>query len=688
MKRKIASLLSLAMILSSMSVDTFADTGALPDNTNANFNNVSGDAGLNAIDTTVLRVVLPTSGALSYIADPQGLAQLDKDSSQEASELTGGYVYSKDDVSIANRSSVDVIVTANVTATTVTSPGSGKTAATVFKSTDNLETSTAPIVQLGVVVSEPTYEIKDSASANTISDNDPQLASGDDGYTAYYEIKTSTKSVDKKKAYLLSSTDGSAGTVKIPVKLGKAEYVAKSTTTNEGDKFSYSVKSDSVGDAVTFSMTGKCSANGWNDKVVAPSISTTYQFTKVPANDSTTWGASEYGLLVNEDTDITKGTGGGEQDGYYTAPVIISRVDALNIVTDKMTFKIGANETEQKALAAAFNDATEKAKFTVKKAGGTGDLGDAISSTEADAEGGTFTITGTFTPETEYKVVVEYNGKKYIGKAKAAYAAGTGATIAADTNGAVVTVGADVELASAADIRLKEVKVAGTEIDDATVASVDGATFTLGSITLTSDDVGKSISVEFVYNNKAYTAIGTVSRVYEAEALESGKVTATKETITADLGEDVESVASVSVKIGDDAAVTIAQAGYELEDGILTITADDAGLEIPAATAVVVTVTSDATGKKYTGSATTPTDLTSAVLVSATQLNIVVPGVTHVANKVTALSVGGDSITFTPALNKDGTQIKLTIASGAVSADDAILVTYDGTLYAATVTAS
>jgi hypothetical protein len=366
MKRKIAILLAATMVFGG-SVSAMADQVETPKaSTELTGDTVAGDGSVTAVATTVYSVLVSTNTKLDYSADPQGLASMGEATAQ-LGDLEGGNVYAKSKITVANKSSKDIVVNFAVTAT----EGTGSdTYAEMTDDVSDLAGTTDPKVALGVVASEAT--LADAGEGETA---DSAL-----GYVA-------TVSKTSDTGYALTS--GNA--VNVPVRLKAANYqISKS-----GDTYSYDIIDgvDNLGGAVQVAIAGKCSTEGWTDgtnSAVLPTTSVTYSFRDVATQE-------------DEDNDRT-GNVHKDSDSYSDGSKIIVDSDG-QLASGKTITGIVVDPTVSKkpSVEDASAEKGEDAVLTV-------DLGEGKS--KATAITGV-SVTAPATDENEDPVAEELNESKY-----------------------------------------------------------------------------------------------------------------------------------------------------------------------------------------------------------------------------------------------------------------------------------
>lgn len=495
MKRKIASLLSLTMVLSSfVGINTFAEE--LGANTSLSG---SGSAGVNAIDTAKYRIILPATPSLNYIVDPQGLAQLGDSGEQVIGDLDAGKgkVYSNKDVAIANRSSKDVKVTATVTAT-AQEAADGKTVVGVV---DDISSSTDASVQLYVVTDEADFSVVTTGGK---SYNKKGVGAGDPSADAdSYKVETSTsKPTDDKTGYLIKNDSGTHK-VAVPVVLKKADYVATSTTAANGSTtYSYDIDDDSIGGAVSFSIAGKCTDNTTWDKngidLLAPNISVTYKF-EAPTD-------TEIGALGEKSIHVIEtGISGDKSNVLQTSPMLVTSAASTEADTSKMTIKLLSGDN-----TAVKTDANDVTLLSLKVDGSTVANPDAVV-----GDDGTITITNAAFNDKDGKEAVakiSYDGKVYVAKGTIEVPP-TAVTVVANTEKTTITLAtALADTVAVTDIT--DLKIGSTSITvSASNVEIgeDRDTITITEdLTATEDDV----VVSFKIGDTKYK--GTASEVAEA----------------------------------------------------------------------------------------------------------------------------------------------------------------------------
>lgn len=418
MKRKIASLLSLTMLLSSMSINVFAD--ALP----GSVTEAGGKATVNAIDIVKYRMVLPTTPKLDYIIDSQGLAQIESGESQIIGNLAGGNIYSNGNVAIANRSSKDVRVTATVKVMPLSADDLGDST-NGYKGAQIADTVPAnvngvPTFALAVVPSkETTFSVKTGGTGY----ND--VTPGNTTTSGAYEVTTDIADTAAKSGYWLkaaAAADTGAGiavgdfVVAVPVDLKKANYVAEDKGT---DGFDYAIDGNSIGGAISFSLAGKCSTGDeWSQAaqkagtagVKAPGVSVTYKFENSP--DGVDWG-DDTAVIV------TDGLTNNSASGLKTAPIkVVTAGDDTKASYGKVDISLFDTDTANKAFGAAYGeDSTILTAANVTVKNGSTTISGQI---EVDSASGVITFTATDADKSKIgadavlDIFVEYDGKKYV----------------------------------------------------------------------------------------------------------------------------------------------------------------------------------------------------------------------------------------------------------------------------------
>lgn len=151
MKKMLSLALALVLVLS-LGAGAFAATFPVTDTSIT----VTVDGQTLYLDTTVYSLVLPTSTALSFNLDPQGL--INAKDGDKVSDLTGGAVIGGAPAYFVNNSSVPVKLTAELTGTTAagkdkTSPDPVDTATATFVTTDDAFSGTTNSIRLVVTPS-------------------------------------------------------------------------------------------------------------------------------------------------------------------------------------------------------------------------------------------------------------------------------------------------------------------------------------------------------------------------------------------------------------------------------------------------------------------------------------------------------------------------------------------------------
>lgn len=437
MKRYLALLLSTTMVLGS-GVNAFADgeTTTEPATAAAAITGGSADGTGEVVNTTQFRVVVPTTKKLDYIADPQGLVGLAKGASSSLEDLTAGAgkVYAKDTMSIANRSSKDVVV--NVTASAAAGTDTGKTNVAVSDFTKVASDGTdkdATAIALALVPTEATFEV-----VTENEDITETVGTGDTAKTTKFKVTASVDDGDKYEGYLIGAS--TAPTV-VSATLKRADYAV---FRDEEGAVSYDLEdADAVGGAVQFAVAGKTAVGDqWatidaDADIVFPTVSVEFDFRDAGASatnnvvvsaktGTTNIAATEFDSIsvpeaeevvdtVDDDDiavdgkeiTITGFTGTASDvsvkiDGEdATAPTDYTAVTSTD---DTLTVTLAENSEEDRAVVVTFkvDDTTYTASATVE-------------GVEATPEAGTFdgkvllSADGSKTVESEIKIYVAAN---------------------------------------------------------------------------------------------------------------------------------------------------------------------------------------------------------------------------------------------------------------------------------------
>lgn len=113
MKKKLAILLAMAMVASTGATTAFAQTA---EDLSAFDMDGVGTGVVDSVDNVIYRVVVPIETNLDYIVDPQGLAgmNIDEGASLEERQEFAGRVYANSNVTVCNRSSQPIKLSAKV----------------------------------------------------------------------------------------------------------------------------------------------------------------------------------------------------------------------------------------------------------------------------------------------------------------------------------------------------------------------------------------------------------------------------------------------------------------------------------------------------------------------------------------------------------------------------------------------
>ena len=276
-KTRIAALLTVALVLTMLPMTVFAD---ITDPAAAgNTNTISGAGTTVYVSTNQYRVVVPTSEALDFTLDPQGLLSMADGDQVTLDTLSGnaGKVVTKENATafITNRSSYPVKVN-------VKFKGTGD--ATFVDSKDALNNNTTTNVLLAIIP---------SSAKTVLSENEYSAAS---------------------KGFLIKSADVSANFL-----LNEAKY----TVSRNGATYSYNYN-PGEDDGTGLRIGGYVNTRAdWSDfiKDEDPStveVSTVFTFSKAADTDVRAAEAIGYGLMatdadtVDVDVDVVAGDGSAD----------------------------------------------------------------------------------------------------------------------------------------------------------------------------------------------------------------------------------------------------------------------------------------------------------------------------------------------------------------------------------------
>ncbi|MBR1442952.1 MAG: hypothetical protein IJ583_05395 [Firmicutes bacterium] len=320
MKRKIATFLSVVMVGASFA--TNAVSAAPVD--------VTGNSGIAYVDESVINVVVPTTKALDFTVDPQGLVYLAETgkTSAEADELEDykGRIVGTKALVFANKSIKDVTVTTEFSVT----KGDGMLAASgsdLDAATDD-DSSKLNLIFMAV----PTAEAISLEYADNEEKSDSKALADIDTLDISKDFKASAKAVQFSKT---------AATVKNVLPAADFSY----TYDAEGKAYSYELDKTADVKAAGYVISGFCNPNGnfKNFKANDVTIKASYDFAIATEAESTAAATNEdaFGVLTTGATFVTapksvvfgavEGSGSGNQQ--TTNPVVAAAADGSITIT-------------------------------------------------------------------------------------------------------------------------------------------------------------------------------------------------------------------------------------------------------------------------------------------------------------------------------------------------------------------